>query len=112
MVSINKTFVQRLTFLLINAVMAAPTRTKSREMSKEYSLRNRLKKTNLRIRRELSQTEVFDIPLFLELQFLREGIAEQLELHNDTSAAVLDLCRCIQEQVRCCWLDLSHRFLR
>lgn len=50
-------------------------------------------------RRNLWHTEVFEVHLFLELQYLKEEVVSELEMYHDVSTAGLDLCRCIQEQV-------------
>jgi hypothetical protein len=60
----------------------------------------------LRGPRNLFQTEAFDVPLFLELQFLNVTIVEQLELYHEESEPVRQLCSCVEEQVRKCLLGI------
>jgi len=56
--------------------------------------------TSLRGPRTLLQTKTFDVPLFLELQYLNETIVVELESQQVQTDAITTFCSCIKKQVR------------
>lgn len=58
----------------------------------------------------LSETVRFEVPLFLELQYLNKTVIDQIENRGNTSdpqpQPVVDLCKCLTAQVR----PLFHSF--
>lgn len=49
----------------------------------------------------VSMTVNFQVPLFLELQYLNETVVDLLENHHDDSTQPVEvLCRCLKDQVR------------
>jgi hypothetical protein len=73
--------------------------TENQETSGTNLLHGAPIKQSLRGPRSLFQTEAFEVPLFLELQFLDTTIVGQLEVHNEESEPVRQLCSCVEEQV-------------
>ena len=52
--------------------------------------------------RNLQQASEFDVDLFLELQFVGELLASELETKDPNNSAVVHFCEAVQVQVRSC----------
>ena len=93
-------FPQLSTMIAVSLVTIPKRIVHSRETSKQGDpLHQAWKQTTIRGRRSLMQNEDFDVPLFLELQFLNTTTVEQLEQYNVESEPILHLCSCVAAQV-------------
>ena len=96
-------FPQLSTMIAVSLVTIPKRIVHSRETSTQRDpLHQAWKQTTIRGRRSLMQNEDFDVPLFLELQFLNTTTVEQLEQYNVESEPILHLCSCVAAQVSKC----------
>lgn len=86
--------------MIIVSSVSLATGKMNPETSETDLLQRTSKRKGLRGSRNLVQSEDFDVPLFLELQFLNATTVQQLELHNEESEPLSQLCACVEEQVR------------
>ena len=61
--------------------------------------RENLRRIQLPYRRQLAQSEVFKVPLFLELQFINEATASDIETKDTGNGVVAHFCKSVEQQV-------------
>ena len=77
--------------------------TPDRFSSSSSALTGRQPRHNLRIhpqRRDLVQTSQYDAQIFLELQYVTDNVAIEMETLDPDNPTIVQFCRAVQQQVR------------